>query len=561
MKSKLLTALLILVITLPAFFSLVTNGNWFLMHDDQHIARLYLLDTAIRQGILFPRFVDELGFGYGYPLFNFYPPLIYYIGEIFHLIGFSFIMSIKLVFVMGFILAGYSSYLLGKKIFSEKSGIVVSICYTYFFYHATTSYVRGSLAEFFTMSILPFVFLAIFQLAEKINVRNLLFLGVSFAFLILCHPLIAFPAVIFISLFYLFLLFNIENKIKFTGYFIAGIIFGLGLSGFFWIPSIIEKQYTLVDTILTKELYNYKQHFVYLQQLIYSPWGFGGSTTGPIDGLSFQIGKLYFGLLALSAIYAIFNFSLWFWFFIFLTAFGIFMTTGYSLFIWEQIKYLSYLQFPWRFFTFVSLFFSLSIGYGMTFFEKKNLKKFSWIVIIIIFLAVLYKNFSYFKPQKYLSNNDEKYINSQEISGRVSRTSFEFMPLGVVLRKTSIGSSTVDIPNGKYNKDLFTVSNNVKISVLKNTFNEKYFSSISDIDYTFQLNRTNFLGWKAYVNNKEVKISDNNKIKLINVNVPAGKNQIKFVFEDTQVRIIANYISLVSFGLMIYLLIKKINYI
>lgn len=561
MKSKLLTALLILVITLPAFFSLVTNGNWFSMHDDQHIARLYLLDTAIRQGILFPRFVDMLGFGYGYPLFNFYPPLIYYIGEIFHLIGFSFIMSIKLVFVMGFILAGYSSYLLGKKIFSEKSGIVVSICYTYFFYHATTSYVRGSLAEFFAMSILPFVFLAIFQLAEKINVRNLLFLGVSFAFLILCHPLIAFPAVIFISLFYLFLLFNIENKIKFTGYFIAGIIFGLGLSGFFWIPSIIEKQYTLVDTILTKELYNYKQHFVYLQQLIYSPWGFGGSTTGPIDGLSFQIGKLYFGLLALSAIYAIFNFSLWFWFFITLTIFGIFMTTGYSIFIWEQIKYLSYLQFPWRFFTFVSLFFSLSIGYGMTLFEKKDLKKFSWIIIIFIFLAILYKNFSYFKPQKYLSNNDEKYTNSQEISDRVSRTSFEFMPKSVALRKTSIGSSTIDIPNGTFNTRLFTAPNNVKIKTTKDTFTEKDFTSESNSNFIFQLNRTNFLGWKAFINGKEVKISDNNKIKLINVNVPAGKNQIKFVFEDTQVRIIANYISLVSFGLMIYLLIKKINYI
>jgi hypothetical protein len=527
------------------------------MHDDQHIARLYLLDTAIRQGILFPRWVNELGFGYGYPLFNFYPPLIYYVGEIFHLFGFSFIMSIKLVFVLGFILAGYSSYLLGKKIFSEKAGIVVSICYTYFFYHAITSYVRGSLAEFFAMSILPFIFLAIFQLAEKINVRNLLFLGISLAFLILCHPLIAFPAVIFIAFFYFFILFNIDKKIKFTTYFTGGIILGLGLSAFFWIPSIMEKQYTLVDAILTKELYNYKQHFVYLQQLIYSPWGYGGSTTGPFDGLSFQIGKLYFGLLILSIIYALFNFSLWFWFFIFLTIFGIFMTTDYSLFIWKQIQYLSYLQFPWRFFTFASLFFSLTIGYGMILFEKKSLKKFSWIIILAIFLSILYKNNLYFRPQKYLSNDDKKYTNTQEISDRVSRTSFEFMPKGVSLKMTSIGSSTIDLPIGFYNTNIYEATKTADIKVIKNNFGNKEFSISSVKNFNFQLNQTNFLGWKAYVNNVEVKINNNNKMKLLNIRVPSGKNIIKFVFEDTLTRKVANYISIISLLFIMYLFYKN----
>jgi hypothetical protein len=63
--------LLILIITLPAFISLLKPG-YFSMHDDQHIVRLFLLEQGVKQGYFFPRWVDGLGFGYGYPLFNFF---------------------------------------------------------------------------------------------------------------------------------------------------------------------------------------------------------------------------------------------------------------------------------------------------------------------------------------------------------------------------------------------------------------------------------------------------------------------------------------------------------
>src|SRR5438552_2375130 len=95
--------LLILIITVPAFSSLL-NNFFFSMHDDEHIARLYLLDKGLHQGYLYPRWVDFLGFNFGYPLFNFYPPLVYYVGEFFHLFGFSLIWSVKLTFMLGFFL-------------------------------------------------------------------------------------------------------------------------------------------------------------------------------------------------------------------------------------------------------------------------------------------------------------------------------------------------------------------------------------------------------------------------------------------------------------------------
>ena len=88
--SVLFEFLLVFIITVPAFLSLLNNG-YFTMHDDQHIARLFLFDTALKQGQWYPRWVDWLGFGYGYPMFNFYPPFIYFIAQLFHVVGFSFI--------------------------------------------------------------------------------------------------------------------------------------------------------------------------------------------------------------------------------------------------------------------------------------------------------------------------------------------------------------------------------------------------------------------------------------------------------------------------------------
>jgi len=37
-------------------------------------------------------------------------------------------------------------------------------------------------------------------------------------------------------------------------------------------------------------LFNFKDHFPFIKQLIFSPWGHGASLWGPGDGMSFQVG-------------------------------------------------------------------------------------------------------------------------------------------------------------------------------------------------------------------------------------------------------------------------------
>src|SRR4030042_3944603 len=87
---------ILLILIFPTILPL-TKPGFFTMHDDQQVVRLYELDQALAAGQFPARWVKDLGFGYGYPLFIFYPPLVYYLGEVFHLLfGATYILSIKL---------------------------------------------------------------------------------------------------------------------------------------------------------------------------------------------------------------------------------------------------------------------------------------------------------------------------------------------------------------------------------------------------------------------------------------------------------------------------------
>lgn len=573
---------LLFIITIPAFFSLL-NNQYFSMHDDQHVARLYLLDQGIRQGNFFPRWVDGLGFGYGYPLFNFYPPLIYYIAEIFHLIGFPLFWSIKLVFITGFLLGSLGMYLFTRKFIGSLFSFLSTVLYTYFFYHAVTSYVRGALAEFFSMAILPFVFLTLDNLAENVTIKNSLLFAVTLALLILAHPLIAFPAVFYIAFFLFFYLFFLkDNRLRFVKHLTLGSLSGLALSVFFWLPSIFERKYTLIDNVLTKELANYKIHYIYLQQFWQSAWGYGGSIAGPNDGMTFQLGKVHIILLILSVLmsvlYVVRNrkldiYAKYFFFFLLLLLFSLFMTTSYSSLIWNNVKYLWYLQFPWRFLTFTGFFLAIVAGFGIYFFKenldiihnRSYLRKakiiFSIIVIAVITLVILrYQH--YFTPQKFINTNDKKLTTYEEIAWRVSKTSFEFVPKGVKTKKTELQTTTLDINKDELPKSPFTLlKGSAKINIDKNKFSEKQFIVRADSPVTLQINTYNFPGWSAYIKDnkgtRSLEINDNNKLKLITLSLPKGNYNVSLVFKDTLIRTIGNLVSAISLSIVIILLRLK----
>jgi len=556
--------LALIIITALAIVGLL-NNQYFAIHDDQHITRLYLLDQAIRQGNLYPRWVGGLGFNFGYPLFNFYPPLIYYVAEFFHLLGFNLLWSLKLMIITGSFLSSIGMYLLGKRFFDKKTGILSATLFTFFFYRTITIYIRGAWAEFFAMSILPFVFLGLDNIYRNKNLKLPILFSLSLGLLILAHPLIAFPTLFFIGLFFIYYFFCSKNRWLFIKNFFVGVFLSLSLSAFFWLPSLVEKKYTLVDTILIRELANYKIHFIYPYQFWFSPWGYGGSIEGPADGMSFQLGKIHIFLTIFSLIIFLFyvfvkkkgeSIKIYIFLF-FLLLFSLFMSIIYSQFIWDRLKYLWYLQFPWRFLTFTGLFISLIAGAGIYYFGKiikveDGIKKilFDLVIIIIIFITVI-KYSAYSKPHDQKAYDEKKLTNFEEISWRVSKTSFEFSPKGIKTKKTELGTTTIGLDKNNIMKESFSILSSDKettrVKTIIDKFSKKEFEVESENPVEFRLNTFNFPGWTAYLDDKPITVSDANDYKLITVSVPQGNHRLRFVFEDIPVRKTANIISTLSF--------------
>src|SRR3989338_5666462 len=292
MKTNLVLILLVLFFSILISLPLLKSGLYD-MHDDQQVARLYLFDQSLRSGQFPVRWVDSLGFGFGYPLFVFYPPFVYMLGEIYHLLGFGFIDSIKIVFFTSIFASGLAMYLFSRELFGKLAALVSAAFYILAPYRAVDIYVRGALAESMSFVWLPLILWSFYKLCISPKPVYFVLSGVFLSLLMITHNLVLLPFMLILPAYLLFLIYISRQKLRFTILAALSILLCLSLSAFFWIPALLEKRYTIVDELLLVNLASYKIHFVYPQQLWNSLWGFGGSIAGPIDGLSFKIGKLH----------------------------------------------------------------------------------------------------------------------------------------------------------------------------------------------------------------------------------------------------------------------------
>jgi len=76
----------------------------------------------------------------------------------------------------------------------------------------------------------------------------------------------------------------------------------------------------------------------------------------------------------------------------------------------------------------------------------------------------------------------------------------------------------------------------------------------SSQEATIQFYTYYFPGWRGYVDGQEVPIRPGEPYGLITLDVAAGEHQVKIRFGDTPIRVVGKVISLLSFGLSLFLL-------
>ena len=547
-SKELLILVLLLLFTYPAVKSLLVPGG-FTTHDmTHHVVRQVDIGKLLSQGQFPPRWSGDLAYGYGYPIFMFYYPLPALIGHIFHLTGFNFLDSVKAVLFFSFIASTIGMYLFLRSLFkSSLAAFLGAMFYLYNPIHLIVVYVSGSPGASLGLVFPPFICWAITKLWQKQSIKFLLLGSFSFAGLILSHNITAF---VFMPVILIFILTLKLQKIpKENPKFLLNILFmfllGLGLSAWFWIPAVIEKQFIRYDQLM-KGFYD--NQFPTLKQIIYSPWGYGLShPKSPEGGMSYMVGIIHLGVMIVLIP------LLWVYrkqrLFLVIGIFTIvsFITTIFFMLeiskpLWDILPFLGYVQAPVRLLivpTFVaSIIAALFIKY----------LPFKKVLFIILLFLVFYANRNHLGVNQKFDPGEQFY---KVLALKSTTTSFdEHLPIWVTKMKADQG-------HGKFT--FLSGGGNIKIK------EEKSARVLAEIEATsssrVRFNQYYFPGWQIKVDGTQANFDylTGNNSGLPVFDIDQGKHQILAEFKNTTIRNIADEVGLFSLGVWLLLFLWYIK--
>ncbi len=557
-KNKLLFPIFIVIFAaLLAGRTLLTSG-YFKMHDDLQMMRQLEMEKCFLDLQIPCRWIPDMGYGFGFPLFNYYPPLPYLVGELFRVVGFSFVDTAKLVFLISFIFSVVAMYFFSKEFFGKVGGVLSSVFYIWAPYHAVDVYVRGAMNEAWAFIWFPLILLFGYKLITVHRSRFTILLALSWTGLFLSHNLMVLIFTPIFVIWCLFWLWRFKNLVSSIKYLVSSSLLTLGLTAFFTLPAILEQKYVQVDTLING-YYEYIAHFATLNQLFISRfWGYGASVWMENDGMPFQIGHVHWilSLIILIVLVVLFlrkklNPKLHttyciLLFFILVGWFAAFMAHSRSTFIWQLVPALKFVQFPWRFLTLVTFSFSFIVGSLVLLVPKK----FIYLVVGILSIGLIIFNWNYFLPD---GGKMGPLTDKEKFSGAawdLQRTAgiFDYLPKTAkenpregqsVLAEVIVGKGEITNPQEGTDWVKFLTTSNQPLTVRINIFD--------------------FPNWKAFVDEKEVEttIPETERWGRMYLTIPEGTHEVYLKLYNTPLRNVSNIISLTAWlGLLAYLVLQ-----
>lgn len=523
--------------------------GYFSHHDDLQVIRIFEMRKCLNDFQIPCRWVPDMGFGNGFPLFNYYGVLPYFLGAIFsYVVG--YVSSAKIIFLIPLILGGISMYFLGGELFGKKAGFLVGVLFMFAPYRALDLYVRGAVAESFALSLIPLVFYFSLKLVK--NGKNIDFLGMvlSLSFFLISHnimTLIFVPVFIFWIIILLYL-----EKWKNIKIVVLGLSLGFGISAFFLLPAFFEKGLVQTQT-LTESALDFRNHFVSVSRLFFDRlWGYTGASKSLEGNLSFQVGWPHWWLVVIAIISILFglirfgkkqikiNIIPIFLITVFLIS--VFMTHNKSTFIWEKFSLLSYVQFPWRFLSLSIFTSSLLGGYVINSIKGKYLNMATALLVI----ATIALNWAYFRPQTFYPGvTDVTKLSGESWVSQQSGSVTDFLPI------------TASKPLEPAPKIPVVIKGSADISNFLEKSNSFGFFAVANSDATIDVPIFDFPNWTVTVNGNKFAHTLG-VIGRIEISLPPGKYTIKGIFKNTPIRTVSNIVSVASvFFLALYLILKN----
>ena len=193
-------------------------------------------------GDAYPRWMPASFDGLGSPAFYFYPPLPFFVVALISGAAgglASAALQLKLAGLALFAVSGWSMYAWLRAVTTPVKALIGALVYLAAPYHFDDHFLRGDLAEFAAMAVLPLVALGLKRTADGARLGAPL-LAAAYAVLILAHlPLALLASLLLTAPYGLFLALRAEiGRWRVLATQVAALAAGAGLAGAYLVPAL-----------------------------------------------------------------------------------------------------------------------------------------------------------------------------------------------------------------------------------------------------------------------------------------------------------------------------------
>jgi hypothetical protein len=530
------------------------------------LLRLHELLAALAGGQFPARWMPNADYGFGYPFFNYYAALPYYLAALLRVYGFSYVGSLKLTQVAALLLAAGGAFGWARSLkLSRLQALLAAAAYTFAPFHLVNLYVRGdSLSELWAMSFYPLVLWTAERCLAAPRLGRAFILAGSVALLILSHNISALNFMPFVAL---CLVLGGAGLLGWPGVgqgprawrpvvlALAALAWGLALCAFFWLPALREIG-TVQLADVTQGYFFYGNHFRAAD--LVQPGLFFNADTGagqptPFSMSLAQAVATALGLLAMAIGAArARRWTATHTFLLLGLALSTFMITPASAWLWAHLPLLRYTQFPWRFLSIQALFAAAIIAYlvpGDAPSPEPPGRALRWAIALGVGLALAATSLGHLQPDFIpLTDADvtPQRLNLLEyFSANIGSTiGFEYLPRAVNPRPYASDALLGRPPRLKALRGQAAGTR-----LWQSGAAQAWTITAADAPATVAIPTQDWPGWTASVDGQAVAVRASDGLGWITLDVPAGTHTVRLQLGQTPTRTLAGILSLLALAL------------
>jgi hypothetical protein len=511
------------------------------------VYRIFELAAAWREGIWYPRLGPDLNFTYGAPMFQFYPPLVSYVGLAFYGLGLGWISAAKASLAISLPLAGAGMYFYARLLFADRCAAWLSaMLYVTAPYLLLDMYERGASAEMLALAVLPWLFWAMRRLLDTGDRATVCLSALLVAALMLAHNitmLFVLPAL----LGYLMLVALFQWRLGALGPVAVAVALGLGLCAFYWLPAVVEVQSTHAEEFMLGAGQIVTQGLLHWRDLFQDSWL--ATYVGPLR-FRFALRPLIFGLLGVLALPFLgrrvrneLGVLALLWLVV------MFLQTEFSLWFWQHLPLVRFIQFTWRLYGLASLAIVLLVGGLVLALRMSNAAR--WAVAGVLVVLAFWSSSQGLNEDLFEGwyDIDEAQIGLVDLFER-GRDGFplfsDYQPLAM-----TTSAMMMTLPQPADSQRFPPASPPPRIQVMGENFARIELAVDAPQPFTLRASRIYFPGWQIYADGRPLPTTPSGKLGLVTAEMPAGTYTASIQFDQTPLRRFSDLMSILALSALI----------